>query len=63
MYKLLEDLTHRSMWEKPNMLSTRGHLGLCSCQCGPAEDCVMCGTTIRGLNLLNKIDLSKTNER
>lgn len=59
MYALLEEWTNRSTWGNHGMVSTTGHLGLCSAQCGPAEECHICGTTIRSINLLNEIDLSK----
>ena len=60
MYALLEEFTNRSMWGNHGMVSTTGHLGLCSKQCGPAEECHICGTTIRSINLLNEIDFSGT---
>jgi len=62
MYALLEEWTNRSLWGNHNMKSTAGHLGMCSCQCGPPEECNICGTTIRSINLLNEIDGSKTRE-
>lgn len=58
MYKLLEEWTNRSSWGNHGMISTTGHLGLCSSQCGPADKCHICGTTIRSINILNEIDLS-----
>jgi hypothetical protein len=62
MYALLEEWANRSMWGNHGMVSTTGHLGLCSCQIGPPEKCHICGTTVRSINILNEIDGSKTRE-
>ena len=58
MYKILEEQCHRDIWKGDKMISSRGHLGLCSFQDGKGEDCRICGTTIRVINLLNDIDFN-----
>jgi len=59
MYNLLDEFVKRSVWGYHGMMSTTGHLGLCSSQIGDPEKCHICGTTIKSINLLNEIDLAK----
>jgi hypothetical protein len=61
MYALLEEWTHRRLWGN-SMITSTGHLGLCSIQGGPPERCQVCGTTIRGINLLKEIDSTGTKD-
>lgn len=60
MYDLLEEHTNRSLWGNHGMMSTTGHLGLCSSSCRDPSKCHICGTTIRSINCLNEIDGSGT---
>ena len=62
MYALLEEWTKRSEWGNHGINHFTGHLGCCSKQHGPAEECNVCGTTVRSTNILKAIDISKTRE-